>query len=63
MEKKTMPWVLVYALILLLSLDFWNWGKAEPFVWGMPYWVFVFIVLNLLLSAYYYLFSRLYWRD
>jgi hypothetical protein len=63
MDKKIMPWALGFALIVFLSLDFWNWGKAQPFVFGLPYWVVTFIVLNLLLSAYYYLFSRMYWRE
>jgi hypothetical protein len=63
MIKKTMPWVLGYALIVLLSLDFWNWGRSQPVILGMPYWVIAFILLNLTLSAYYFLFSRKYWGD
>ena len=57
-----MPWIGAFAVILILSLDFWNWGKATPLVFGMPYWIVIFILLNLALSLYYLLFSRLYWR-
>ena len=61
--RRALPWVVGFAAILLLSLDFWNWGRAYPLVFGMPYWVVFFILLNLLLSVFYLLFGRLYWRE
>jgi hypothetical protein len=61
--KRALPWALGYAIIFLLSLDFWNWGRFAPLLMGLPYWVVAFILLNLALSLYYLLFARFYWRD
>ena len=60
---KVLPWVMGFAAIVVLSLDFWNWGAAMPLLFGMPYWVVAFIALNLIISIYYLLFCRFYWRD
>lgn len=63
MGRSIFPWAAGFAVLVLLSLDFWNWGRALPLVLGMPYWVVAFFLLNLTLCAYYVLFSVSYWRD
>ncbi|MFH1055344.1 MAG: hypothetical protein V1744_04530 [Candidatus Altiarchaeota archaeon] len=63
MMRRALPWVLGFVAVLTLSLDFWNWGKATPLIFGLPYWVVVFFLLNLMLGVYYFLFSVKYWRD
>jgi hypothetical protein len=61
--KKTMPWKVGYVVIVALSLDFWNWGRTEPLILGVPYWVVAFILLNLALSAFYMSFAANAWGD
>jgi len=56
-------WFTIFALVFLLSLDFWNWGKSKPFFLGLPFWIIYFIILTLSLTPLFYLFSRDIWRE
>jgi len=63
-SKKKMKtlWFLIFAILFLLSIDFWAWNKTEPFIFGLPFWVIYILILTLSLSFFYYLFCRYFWR-
>ncbi len=37
-----------FSFLLILSLDFWAWGTAEPLIFGVPYWISYFVLLSIL---------------
>lgn len=51
-------WLALLSLLFLLSIDFWNWGKARPLVLGLPCWLWYSVGLNLLLVPTYALMAR-----
>jgi len=51
------------AAIFVLSLDFWQWGRALPLVAGLPYWVWYFFGLALLLTFAMVYLARVYSMD
>ncbi len=32
-------WALLFALVFLASIDFWNWGRADIALFGLPAWL------------------------
>jgi solute:Na+ symporter, SSS family len=44
-------YVLVYAAIFALAMDFWAWGRVQPVFWGLPLWIGYFILLSALQTA------------
>jgi SSS family solute:Na+ symporter len=51
--RRTWFLALPFALLFLLSNDFWAWGKTPVFVLGLPLWVWYSIGLCVLLSLAY----------
>ncbi len=62
-QKKYALYFLAFLLIFLLSMDFWSWHASKPLIWGIPYWVVFLYTLTLMISVFYYLFSKKFWRD
>ena len=62
-KKTNVVWYLVFIGLFLLSLDFWWWEKSEPLVFGLPFWIVYLIILTIITSIAFYLFSKYYWRD
>ncbi|MCB0303770.1 MAG: hypothetical protein KDI38_08325 [Calditrichaeota bacterium] len=63
-NRQIIPWSLFFAALFILSLDYWNWD--QPVGIGplhLPVWIYGFILLQLLLAAGIYLFSRKFWRE
>jgi hypothetical protein len=42
------PAVIALALLFLLAMDFWMWGRIRPVAWGLPLWLFYFAGLSFL---------------
>jgi hypothetical protein len=53
--RRTWFLALPFALLFLLSNDFWAWGRRPVFVLGLPLWVWYSIGLCVLLSLAYVL--------
>ena len=62
-NKKNIVWYLIFVLLFVLSMDFWAWDKTKPLVFGLPFWVFYYVFITLLVSFVFFLFVRFYWRD
>lgn len=62
MKKKIALWGALF-LLFVLSLDFWAWHKAEPLIWGMPFWIVYLFGLTLMLALFYLAFAKFYWRE
>ena len=42
-------WLLIFAIIFLLSMDFWAWNRKVELYWlNLPGWVYYFIGLQVL---------------
>jgi len=62
-NKKNAVVYLLFIVLFLASLDFWGWGQYRPLILGMPFWVYYLIIITLLTSVAFYLFSKHFWRD
>ena len=62
-KKENIIVYIVFIVIFLLSLDFWGWRQYKPLILGMPLWVYYLLILTLLTSVAFYLFSKSYWSD
>jgi len=57
-------WILAFAVLFLLSLDYWIWD--EPVVlglWGFPTWIYYFVVIQVVLTILIYLFAKYFWKS
>ncbi len=48
---RTLGFSLALALVFVLAMDFWNWGKSAPRLLGLPYWLWYSVGLSLLQIA------------
>ena len=62
-KKENAIVYIVVIVIFLFSLDFWGWEQYKPLILGMPLWVYYLLILTLLTSVAFYLFSKSYWSD
>ena len=62
-KKENIIVYIVFIVLFLFSLDFWGWGQYMPLILGMPLWVYYLIILTMLTSVAFYLFSKSYWSD
>lgn len=62
-KKSNAVWYLLFILLFLLSLDFWNWGQSKPMILGLPVWMWYLLILTLLTSLAFYAFVRFVWRE
>ncbi len=62
-KRKRIVFAAGFLILLILSVDFWNWNSSKPLIMGMPFWVVWDIVIVLLIGVYYILFCRYLWRD
>jgi hypothetical protein len=61
-RRDTILWMSLFALLIILSLDYWWWGavtRLGPL--GLPSWVFYFALLQIALAAGLYFFSKHHW--
>jgi len=59
---RSVLWFLLITVLFLLYLDYWQWNKVEPLVFGwMPWHVFWQVLLNLALAVAFTLFSKFHW--
>jgi SSS family solute:Na+ symporter len=47
-KPVSLTYGIIFTVIFILAMDFWNWGKSGPFVFGLPYWTWYFIGLSLI---------------
>jgi len=62
-KKFNLIIILFFIGIFILSLDFWNWGRATPLIAGLPYWVLYLFILTILSSLCFFLLSKFLWSD
>lgn len=51
-------WWIIFIIIFILCIDFWNWNKSEPVILFMPYWMWYIFSLTLIMSAVFALFAK-----
>jgi len=61
MDKRWLWW-LVFAALMFLSIDFWDWNDDSILLF-MPLWAWYIFSLTLAISAFFALFSKYGWRD
>jgi hypothetical protein len=62
-KKRNAFWYVIIILLFIGSLDFWAWNKTHPLILGLPFWMYYLLILTLLTSFIFYLFSKDYWRE
>ncbi len=50
-------------MVILLGVDFYNWGEPPPLILGLPDWVWFDLGLILLTSLIFGLLSQHQWKD
>jgi len=55
---RTALYIAGFILIFILAMDIPNWGKSEPFYFGLPFWAYWFIFLSAVQTALTYTFLR-----
>ena len=61
-RSNTLLWTSLFVVLTILSLDYWWWGAATRLgPTGLPIWIFYFVLLQLVLAACVYFFSKHYW--
>lgn len=57
-------WIVGFTLIFTLSLDFWAWEEPIiPNAFGLPSWVYYFVMLQIIMIVAVLLFAGTYWRE
>jgi hypothetical protein len=56
-------WIVSWLALVLLGLDFFNWGKTPRLLLGLPGWLWWEVGLVLLVAAVFGLLSRFAWGD
>jgi hypothetical protein len=54
----SLAWALLFLAFFILANDFWAWGRIPVLFLGLPLWVWYFIVLGILLSVAFAIWSR-----
>jgi len=54
---------IVFFTIFLLSLDYWTSDEIRFGFFNLPYRVYYFIILQFILAAVIYLFSKRFWKE
>ncbi len=49
MTLKNWRWGVIFTLIFLLSLDFYNWNRVKPVLFAFPFWLLLHFAIILLL--------------
>jgi SSS family solute:Na+ symporter len=57
-QRRTLLWAPLFALLFLLGNDFWNWGRRPLLMGGLPLWVWYFFSLGILLSLAFHFFLK-----
>jgi hypothetical protein len=52
------PWVVVFGLLFILGNDFWAWNRDPLRLAGLPFWVWYYVGLGIVLSVVYGVFVR-----
>jgi hypothetical protein len=60
-KKDNFVWYILFIFLFLLSLDFWGWNQEKPMVLGLPIWIYYLIILTLLTSGVFFIFTKFYW--
>ena len=56
-------WWAVLAVMALISMDFWNWEKSEPFIFFLPYWAWQIFFITISLSIIFAIFAKQGWGN
>ncbi len=57
------PWLAGWLLVILLGMDFYNWGKTPRLIAGLPDWVWFDFGLVLATSLIFGILSRVAWGE
>ena len=56
-------WLGIFGVLFILSNDFWAWGSDKPILVGLPWWIWYFFGLNLLLVVAMIVFVKVFWKN
>jgi len=56
-------WLVVFGIVFVLAVDWWNWNQSTPVLFGVPFWILRVMVLTVALTPLFWLFSRWCWRE
>src|SRR6056297_1893065 len=57
LQRRNWAWAGIFGLFFLLGNDFWNWNQSRALLLGLPGWIWYFILLGVLLSGAFALYS------
>lgn len=60
---RKIGWLLVWVVLVILSLDFFNWGRTPRLYFGLPGWLWWEVGLVLLVAISFGILTRFAWGD
>lgn len=60
---RNAAWIVSWMVLVLLGLDFFNWGKTPRLILGLPGWLWWNVGLVLLISLVYFILTRFSWEE
>lgn len=60
---RNAAWIVSWMVLVLLGLDFFNWGKTPCLILGLPGWLWWNVGLVLLISLAYFILTRFSWEE
>jgi len=61
--RRSIWWIASWAALVILGLDFMNWGRVPGLYLGLPGWLWYLAGLILAVALVYGLLSRFAWRQ
>lgn len=63
-KQDLLMYILAFAGVFVLSLDFWSWHDTNrPNVFGLPSWIYYYILIQIIFVILLMLFTVTYWNQ
>ena len=58
-SSTSRKWWVAFGVLFLASYDFWEWDASSPFLFGLPVWVWYFVLLSVVQTVMMWIMGRL----
>tara|TARA_B100000586_G_C20050841_1_gene401916 strand:- start:505 stop:741 length:237 start_codon:yes stop_codon:yes gene_type:complete len=62
-SKRERTWAIVFISLVILSIDWWNWGTDQRFGGWMPTWIIYLMIIQFALAYSVWKFSKEWKKD
>ena len=62
-SKNSRNWAFVFILLIILSIDWWNWNSSNRLAEWIPWWIIYLVVIQFALAYSIWKFSKEWMKD